>query len=50
MGYAQLSEGRVEKLNVIEEIDRAIAQVFPAAVPTGHQNSPRISATVFRRC
>jgi len=35
MGYAQLSEGRVEKLNVVEEFDRAIAQVFPAAVPTG---------------
>jgi signal transduction histidine kinase len=34
MGYAQLSEGRVEKLNVVEELDRAIAQVFPAAVPT----------------
>ena len=33
MGYAQLSEGRVEKLNVTEEIDRAIAQVFPAAIP-----------------
>jgi signal transduction histidine kinase len=37
MGYAQLSEGRVEKLNVIEELDRAIAQIFPAAVPTGIQ-------------
>ena|ERR1700722_8813257 len=37
MGYAQLSEGRVEKLNVIEELDRAIAQVFPVAVPTGIQ-------------
>ena len=35
MGYAQLSEGHVEKLNVVEEIDRAIAQVFPTAVPTG---------------
>ena len=35
MGYAQLSEGHVEKLNVVEELDRAIAQVFPAAVPTG---------------
>jgi len=34
MGYAQLSEGRVEKLNVIEELDRAIGQVFPPAVPT----------------
>jgi signal transduction histidine kinase len=35
MGYAQLSEGHVEKLNVIEELDRALAQVFPPAVPTG---------------
>ncbi len=35
MGYAQLSEGRVEKLNTIEEIDRAITQVFPPAMPTG---------------
>jgi signal transduction histidine kinase len=33
MGYAQLSEGRVEKLDLIEELERAIAQVFPAAVP-----------------
>jgi signal transduction histidine kinase len=33
MDYAQLSEGRVEKLNVIEELERAIAQVFPPAVP-----------------
>lgn len=31
MGYAQLSEGHVEKLNVIEELDRAIERVFPAA-------------------
>ena len=35
MGYAQLSEGHVEKLNVVEELNRAIAQVFPPAVPTG---------------
>jgi signal transduction histidine kinase len=35
MGYAQLSEGRVEKLNLSEELDRAVAQIFPAAVPTG---------------
>jgi signal transduction histidine kinase len=35
MGYAQLTEGRVEKLNVVEELDRAITQVFPPAVPTG---------------
>lgn len=35
MGYAQLSEGRVEKLDVLEELEHAIAQVFPPAVPTG---------------
>lgn len=35
MGYAQLSEGRVERLKVVEEIERACEQVFPAAVPTG---------------
>lgn len=35
MGYAQLSEGRVEKLKVTEEIDRACDQVFPAAVSAG---------------
>lgn len=34
MGYAQLSEGHVEKLDVVERINRAIEQVFPAAVPT----------------
>ena len=34
MGYAKLTEGRVEKLNVIQELDRAIMQVFPSAVPT----------------
>ena len=32
MGYAQLSEGHVERLNVIEELDHAIGQVFPPAV------------------
>jgi signal transduction histidine kinase len=30
MGYAQLAEGKVERLNVNEELDRAIDQVFPA--------------------
>jgi signal transduction histidine kinase len=34
MGYAQLSEGRVEKLNAVEELGRALAQVFPPAMPT----------------
>ena len=33
-GYAQLSEGRVERLDVVDELERAIAQVFPTAVPT----------------
>ena len=31
MGYAQLSEGHVEKLNLLEELELAIAQVFPPA-------------------
>lgn len=31
MGYAQLSEGHVEKLNVTEELDYAIERVFPPA-------------------
>ena len=29
MGYAQLSEGRVEKLDLREELDRAVTEVFP---------------------
>lgn len=29
MGYAQLSEGRVEKVDVIEELNTAIERVFP---------------------
>jgi signal transduction histidine kinase len=33
MGYARLSEGRVEKLVIPEELDKAIAQVFPPAAP-----------------
>jgi signal transduction histidine kinase len=35
MGYAKLTEGHVEKLNVIQELDLAVTQVFPSAVPTG---------------
>jgi signal transduction histidine kinase len=31
MGYAQLAEGTVEKISVTEELERAIAKVFPAA-------------------
>ncbi len=33
MGYAKLAEGRVEKLNITEEMDRAIQLVFPASAP-----------------
>ena len=29
MGYAELTEGRVEKLDLVEEINRAVAAVFP---------------------
>lgn len=32
MGYARLVEGKVEKLDVKEELERAIQMVFPAAV------------------
>lgn len=31
MGYAQLAEGRVEKLDVTEELERAIAEALPSA-------------------
>jgi signal transduction histidine kinase len=31
MGYAQLSEGHVEKLNVVDELDLAVERVFPPA-------------------
>ena len=29
MGYAQLAEGRVERLDLAQELDEAILQVFP---------------------
>jgi signal transduction histidine kinase len=35
LGYAQLTEGRVEKLSVVEELDAAISQVFPEGVQMG---------------
>ena len=31
MGYAQLKEGKVEKLDVVEEIERVLQEVFPMA-------------------
>lgn len=44
MGYAQLSEGRVERLNVVEELHRMIAEVFPPGLPTGTQIQPDFAA------
>jgi signal transduction histidine kinase len=35
MGYARLVEGRVEKLNVVEELEQALLLVFPSAVNSG---------------
>ena len=35
MGYAQLSEGRVEKLSAMDELNRALLQVFPPAISSG---------------
>lgn len=32
MGYAQLIEGKVERVDVVEEMERALAQVFPPAL------------------
>ena len=40
MGYAQLSEGHVEKLSVIDELENAIERVFPPAVPYPIQIHP----------
>lgn len=34
MGYAKLADARVEKLDVVEELDRALGQVFPPGVAT----------------
>jgi signal transduction histidine kinase len=41
MGYSKLIEGRVERLNVIDEMEHAIKEVFPPEVATGvkiHRN------------
>jgi signal transduction histidine kinase len=53
MGYAQLSEGRVEKLSVPNEVDRAIAEVFPRAANYATQIhkefGPNLPALVMQR-
>jgi len=43
MGYAQLSEGRVERLKVVEEIQRAADQIFPAAASAGIKFQQRLT-------
>ena len=35
MDYAQFTEGRLEKLDLVEELNRAIEQVFPVAASRG---------------
>jgi len=53
MGYAQLAEGKVEKLEIREELDRAINQVFPPG--SGYETvvhkdySPGLSAIMMQR-
>src|SRR3569833_3327885 len=35
MGYAQLSEGHVEKLDLVDEVNHAVDETFPTAVVSG---------------
>ena len=44
MGYAELGEGRVERLEVVAKINQAVAQVFPEAVPTGIRVEKKFAA------
>ena len=43
MGYAQLAEGKVEKLNLPEELRRAIAQVWPPGAK--YETTPDVSCS-----
>ena len=53
MGYAQLSEGRVESLHLSEELDRAIAEVFPPAANYStaihREYDPRLPVMLMQR-
>ena len=53
MGYAQLSEGRVEKLNLGEELDRAVAEVLPPglnyAIETHRDYGANLPAVLMQR-
>jgi signal transduction histidine kinase len=46
MGYARLVEGHVERLDVVEELERAVDQVFPRR----RRMRSRWSAIIWRRC
>ncbi len=48
MGYAQLAEGKVERVDVAEAIDQAIQQVFPAGVKFDVHLSQDIAAGLPR--
>ena len=51
MGYAQLSEGKVEKMDVADELDRAIERVFPAGGEIrGHNNTGIMPRRCRRYC
>jgi signal transduction histidine kinase len=53
MGYAQLTEGRVEKLSVPNEVERAITEVFPRAanyaIQIHKEFGPNLPALVMQR-
>ena len=53
MGYAQLSEGHVEKLDLVDEVNRAVDETFPAAVETGvrveRRYAPHLPPLLMRR-
>ena len=53
MGYAQLAEGQVEKLNIIEELDRAVDEVFPPGakfnVKIEKDYTPQLPALLMQR-
>jgi signal transduction histidine kinase len=53
MGYAQLAEGKVERLDVAEELDAAVQEVFPSAakyqVQIHKDYSPALPALLMQR-
>ncbi len=53
MGYAQLAEGKVERLEVAEELDAAVQEVFPPAakyqVQIHKDYSPALPALLMQR-